>query len=1114
MAEVGKKTEKKTQVGRDVYKTPEGEMVSEKSTTFKYKGKWINVPSIYKGHKYDDDTLILMLEAGLIKPTSTHSSQKEAEKAARERSENLKFNKGGTPMMEQQARLFRRGGLNDEGGQIDKESGNKVPVGGTKKGVRDDIPINISEGEFIFPEDVTRYIGLKELMNMRQEAKMGLKKMEAMGLMGNADEAIISDDLPFSMDDLIVVQVADKEDSEEDRADMKTGGLGSRSRLLSTPQVQPEPITVEEGEKVVTDIMEAVEYRNAAGNSIIIMHYGGSPMYPIPAGYSRYDPETGELGEVVNPVTETVKEVNDVVTRASQSGKDRAPELPENEFTKAGSWDNSSLDMYIKEAKKFSDGSSSIATSVMGIMGPSGFGLLTYGLVKLEKRKILNTIDDRIKNATGEQKQELIRIRDTLLGKIKGPNFVEKITNFVDGIFAPEEVKTQVKNVAVKDVSQPATVNNPEEVLPDELTIPPFDSAAEKVLPYGLTKTDLDTFEGQDVFDISQQAPIFNLLGPIEEVAARDVLMPTDTPVQTGVSVENLTPLLARFLSQGQSFKANLPEGIKRRYLDTDESRNLVFSQRGRDQLISDYGIDAVREAESQVLPSILDRTARLGMSSTYDPYFFDRSTAYPEVGQRDLSQVSEAPDIRRQLASVYQTPFVVPTPTRADYDISQVPPTPISAGETKDEMEEQTANRVSPRLGYESGQDVLQSVAPYISSTVGQPSVSQIDYSNIQTSGPPSVPDAMRTPLGTAAAASSRDQQTTLPQPYDSSVDDLVKQTREALGTTDQTIEETIRKAQEVINKPLRIRVTEGTTIEPTFKPSASPIVNAAKSIAQLGSTFVPSIQDQTEQAFSVQTEPVSPYDFTPATFTPTVTTADYAPPSVSALGLGDPDIDFTTPTVTPKVEIDFDPSQTLGDPAISGMIPSTLTATPIVSSVPLTETGLSSFEQAFADARAAGQDIFSFEGETYTTKLASDTKPAVKAASDDKYDGAVVTGTKLTEAFGGLKEGETKLKSEVEADNLASAIGVSREVYDTMSEYEKSQALAGSSSAADDRERAQKAAEEAALTAKPRPPSGLSRDKAQAWLIANGYGNYDKKDAPDVIKNLIADWDRLNKK
>ena len=68
--------------------------------------------------------------------------------------------------------------------------------------VRDDIPAQLSEGEFVFPADVVRYIGLEKLMRLRQEAKMGLKRMEAMGQMGNSDEAIIPDDLPFTLDDL------------------------------------------------------------------------------------------------------------------------------------------------------------------------------------------------------------------------------------------------------------------------------------------------------------------------------------------------------------------------------------------------------------------------------------------------------------------------------------------------------------------------------------------------------------------------------------------------------------------------------------------------------------------------------------------------------------------------------------------------------------------------------------------------------------------------------------------------------------------------------------------------------------------------------------------------
>ena len=96
MAEVGKSTGKTTQAGREVYETPSGEMVSEKSTTFKYKGQWINVPTIHKGYAYDEDILRMMLDAEVIEPTSAHKSKTDAVKAAKERSETLKFNEGGS----------------------------------------------------------------------------------------------------------------------------------------------------------------------------------------------------------------------------------------------------------------------------------------------------------------------------------------------------------------------------------------------------------------------------------------------------------------------------------------------------------------------------------------------------------------------------------------------------------------------------------------------------------------------------------------------------------------------------------------------------------------------------------------------------------------------------------------------------------------------------------------------------------------------------------------------------------------------------------------------------------------------------------------------------------
>ena len=114
-------------------------------------------------------------------------------------------------------RGFEEGGLMDEGGTVDPVSGNEVPPGSTKEEVRDDISAQLSEGEFVFPADVVRYIGLEKLMRMRQEAKMGLAAMEAMGQMGNSEEAVMPDNLPFDMYDLDI--------EEEDEYNMARGGV-------------------------------------------------------------------------------------------------------------------------------------------------------------------------------------------------------------------------------------------------------------------------------------------------------------------------------------------------------------------------------------------------------------------------------------------------------------------------------------------------------------------------------------------------------------------------------------------------------------------------------------------------------------------------------------------------------------------------------------------------------------------------------------------------------------------------------------------------------------------------------------------------------------------------
>ena len=129
-------------------------------------------------------------------------------------------------MMQQQMSLFQEGGLEQDGGTVDPVSGNEVPVGSAQEEVRDDIPAQLSEGEFVFPADVVRFLGLEFLMNLRQRAKAGLKKMEEMGQMGNSEEATIPDDVPFTIDDL---------DMEDDPQEMAQGGVMAANGVFTQP---------------------------------------------------------------------------------------------------------------------------------------------------------------------------------------------------------------------------------------------------------------------------------------------------------------------------------------------------------------------------------------------------------------------------------------------------------------------------------------------------------------------------------------------------------------------------------------------------------------------------------------------------------------------------------------------------------------------------------------------------------------------------------------------------------------------------------------------------------------------------------------------------------------
>ena len=91
---------------------------------------------------------------------------------------------GSVNKMTRQMKMFEEGGIADDGMNRDPISGNEIPSGSLAKEVRDDIPAQLSEGEYVVPADVVRFFGVKYFEDLRMEAKMGLQKMEQDGRIG------------------------------------------------------------------------------------------------------------------------------------------------------------------------------------------------------------------------------------------------------------------------------------------------------------------------------------------------------------------------------------------------------------------------------------------------------------------------------------------------------------------------------------------------------------------------------------------------------------------------------------------------------------------------------------------------------------------------------------------------------------------------------------------------------------------------------------------------------------------------------------------------------------------------------------------------------------------
>ncbi len=131
----------------------------------------------------------------------------------------------------------------------DPVSGNPIPIGSSAENVRDDISAMLSQDEYVLPANVVKWHGLKHIMNMQNEAEMGLMGMFDMGLIqhvsekeedaeepeevSEADDDISEEDVEI---EVAAVKVDDKLDDDEEVEEVypKTSKLPG---MISTPKM-------------------------------------------------------------------------------------------------------------------------------------------------------------------------------------------------------------------------------------------------------------------------------------------------------------------------------------------------------------------------------------------------------------------------------------------------------------------------------------------------------------------------------------------------------------------------------------------------------------------------------------------------------------------------------------------------------------------------------------------------------------------------------------------------------------------------------------------------------------------------------------------------------------
>jgi hypothetical protein len=308
------------------------------------------------------------------------------------------FNEGGLAMDDQMDAMFKSSRTDE----VDPVSGNEVPTGSLPEEVRDDIPAQLSEGEYVVPADVVRYFGVKFFEDIRTQAKQGFQELEQGGRIGGDPVGMEmgDDELPFDISELQMV-----DDGEPEQPMMNKGGYVSGYNEGGGVTQMKEPDFIKNsgydfGSLSGTELIENRTYVNEAGLTMVIRFVDGVPDVPIPAGYTLQ----GSAVEEAAPTTETSSNDND---------RTSAEEAPPSERK---DWSAASVEDYDEVMKRRDSLLGKAGPGALGLVSPI-LGLAAKAITNANSRSMIAGLDDKLKNKdlVGADRDKLQGYYDTLI---------------------------------------------------------------------------------------------------------------------------------------------------------------------------------------------------------------------------------------------------------------------------------------------------------------------------------------------------------------------------------------------------------------------------------------------------------------------------------------------------------------------------------------------------------------------------------------------------------------------------------------------------------------------------------------------------------------------------